>query len=490
MKNQNRVIFLSILLIVFASSAISGLWYFFSKDKENRIELYLSQKIEQLHSEYSVTKYAYENLANFFFDSIVDDREFLARLKKGRSKRYSLYLYLLNPFNKLKKFGIHYLSVYGPDGSLILNMNKPSIQEKSEKKDFFKIEKKRTNDLVIKFRRPVYIDGNLVSIIEVAVSYNIFTKELQKLFHSYYEYIVNKLLVDGIAFKYGIYSFIQSDLSPYFYYEKIFDESKKSYNSYIQAIKIAVKDKIKGRLLENKDFATYCKIDGNYFALTFLAIKKDTINIGYIISIKKDNGLQAFETIFWQNMLIGSFLILAILGILGYFIFTKYKYEDLATKDKLTGLFNRHKLQEVAEIEIKRSKRHKRPLSIVLFDIDHFKKINDTYGHDIGDKVLEELGKIIKSNIRKYDYAFRWGGEEFLILAPETNIDQAYAMAEKLRKAVESHTFPEVGKVTISLGVAQIDFEEDKDIKRLIKRADNALYSSKLGGRNRTTMAI
>ena len=138
--------------------------------------------------------------------------------------------------------------------------------------------------------------------------------------------------------------------------------------------------------------------------------------------------------------------------------------------------------------EIQRAKRYKRPLSLIIFDIDHFKKINDTYGHKVGDEVLKALSKLIKKNIRKIDFAARWGGEEFVILAPETNVEGAKKLAEKLRQAVETYKFPTVGKVTISLGVAQL--EPDEKPEDFIVRADMALYKAKEGGRNRVEIAI
>ncbi|BCD59935.1 MULTISPECIES: GGDEF domain-containing protein [unclassified Nitratiruptor] len=486
MTRNSKTTILFITLLFVAIIGIIGIYFYFSQDKQNRIDLYLSQKIDQLRSEYRVTKYSYQHLISFFYDTLYDDQEFLRLINQPKDKK-RLYQKLLPYYKKLKKYHIHYLSLNKPDGTLLLNMNKPQLTI-SSKKRFLNNQNSMANKLLITFQKPIYYNNHLVALINLALSYNVFTKELQKLFHAHYEFIVNKLMVQGFAFRYGIYSFVQSDFSPFFYYEKISDKNDDSYPQVIQKIKLKIRNKIANQLLQYQDFATYINIDGNYYVATFLAINNDRFNIGYIVSIKQDNNIKIFDTIFWQNIVIGSILILFLFMMLFYFAMSRIKFEEMATVDKLTGLYNRHKFQEIAESEIKRSHRHKRPLSVILFDIDHFKKINDTYGHDIGDAVLQELAKIIKKNIRKYDYAIRWGGEEFLILAPETDEKQAFAMAEKLRKAVESHTFPEVGKVTISLGVASVDPNESID--QAIKKADNALYSSKLGGRNKTTIAL
>ncbi len=160
-----------------------------------------------------------------------------------------------------------------------------------------------------------------------------------------------------------------------------------------------------------------------------------------------------------------------------------HELRRLATIDSLTGLFNRSKIEQVLTIEVLRARRYKHPLSVIIADIDHFKNVNDTFGHNTGDQVLAGIASIMKSNIREVDTLGRWGGEEFLIVCPETTADGARKLADTLRKKIERHSFREVGIKTISMGVAQIEGEEwDED---LIRRADKNLYRAKRGGRNR-----
>ncbi|MDP3466606.1 MAG: diguanylate cyclase [Sulfuricurvum sp.] len=156
--------------------------------------------------------------------------------------------------------------------------------------------------------------------------------------------------------------------------------------------------------------------------------------------------------------------------------------EKIATIDKLTGLYNRHKFEKLFVLEAERSHRFLLPLSMILIDIDHFKLVNDTYGHDIGDEVLKHLVKTIQGNIRKIDIFARWGGEEFLILCPGTDLKHTRRLAEKLRLAVDHASFPEIGHVTISLGMSR--FEQDDTFSELFKRADQGLYYAKEHGRN------
>lgn len=156
--------------------------------------------------------------------------------------------------------------------------------------------------------------------------------------------------------------------------------------------------------------------------------------------------------------------------------------QRIATSDNLTGIYNRHKFEILFALESERSRRFALPLSMLLIDIDHFKSVNDTYGHDVGDEVLKHLVTIVQENIRKIDIFARWGGEEFLVLSPGTDLQNMQLLAEKLRSAVESSIFPKVGKVTVSIGIST--FAPEDTFTKLFKRADQGLYNAKEQGRN------
>jgi len=158
----------------------------------------------------------------------------------------------------------------------------------------------------------------------------------------------------------------------------------------------------------------------------------------------------------------------------------------LTTIDGLTQISNKRHFLETLEREIARGQRYRRPLSLVMFDLDHFKTINDTFGHLAGDYVLKHLASAVKQRIRREDVFARYGGEEFAIVLPEISISAAMTLAEKIRQLVERHEFRfEKTKiaVTISVGVASTD-DRDLDAETLIKLADEQLYAAKAGGRN------
>jgi len=166
---------------------------------------------------------------------------------------------------------------------------------------------------------------------------------------------------------------------------------------------------------------------------------------------------------------------------------TQDKLHQMAITDVLTGLYNRRHFMETARKEIERAERYGHSLSAMILDIDRFKKINDSYGHAAGDKVLKELASLIVENVRKVDLVGRMGGEEFGILLPDTDLKKAIMMAERLRKNIESSSFnygDQELAVTVSIGLTTHK-RGVLNIDELLKIADKALYEAKAKGRNR-----
>lgn len=179
-----------------------------------------------------------------------------------------------------------------------------------------------------------------------------------------------------------------------------------------------------------------------------------------------------------------------LLGALGAFI---YYYEHtkneaiqqvylLSFLDELTQIANRKMFNKVLFVEKARSERYNQALSLLMLDIDHFKQVNDRFGHVKGDKVLVEFADLLKESIRECDSLFRWGGEEFIIILPSQSIQNADSTARRLKTIIEKHSFKDVGTITSSFGVAK--FEKDEPVEEFIKRLDKALYEAKAQGRN------
>jgi diguanylate cyclase (GGDEF)-like protein len=163
------------------------------------------------------------------------------------------------------------------------------------------------------------------------------------------------------------------------------------------------------------------------------------------------------------------------------------RLHDLATTDALTGLANRRRMLQAADQHLGRRRSDGTPLSFILGDVDHFKSVNDRHGHDVGDRVLVKVARAMKQATREADLVGRWGGEEFLIVLPETGLDEALHVAERVREAVRQGAAGHDGQdlhVTITLGVSSL--REGESLASAISRADAAMYRGKLGGRNRS----
>lgn len=222
----------------------------------------------------------------------------------------------------------------------------------------------------------------------------------------------------------------------------------------------------------------------------FSRIKRETVIHSFEVQMKKPRTMETF----WLDL---STRIIDLDGELAlYTTFKnttekKQKEEELFTQastDPLTGLFNRRQFEMMTTQQISLAQRHQMPYCAIMIDIDHFKKVNDTYGHDAGDEVLKHLSMVLKSSLRESDVLARYGGEEFIIFLPHTSPTEAWHVAERLRSSVERtsvQTAENTLKITISLGISS---SMDLELTPLIKEADTALYQSKTTGRNKTTL--
>ena len=168
------------------------------------------------------------------------------------------------------------------------------------------------------------------------------------------------------------------------------------------------------------------------------------------------------------------------------------RLEALATTDTLTGMLNRRAFADRLGVEFRRSTRYRRPLALLMIDLDRFKDVNDEYGHPYGDFVLAAVADTIRTNLRESDVVARYGGEEFVAMLPDTEQQAAITVAEKLRRAVSAHEFTRDGttvRLTMSVGVSTLPLTESRDEDEFLSRADEALYEAKREGRDRVIVA-
>ncbi len=483
-----------IFIFLFLSIAIS---FMFNIKKEQNKQLYLNQKIIKAVAEFKATLNGYRMVVDFILNRYFTDPQILNIIYEGlkapdnEKERYreTLYTKLKPLYTEMKKHRINYLQIKFPDGTVFFSFHRP--EESAGKKSRFIIIGSKQNKITGGFRFPseLYFRGQFLGTVEIAISYDAIKDQLRKIFKGEYRFLIYKTFLLNRLLREERKSYIQSKIDPNFYYES---KANRDYQMNLQTfsrINLKLKEKTKNRLSKFKNFAVDIKVDGNYYVVSFIVISNTKgENIGYLVYYEKDNTIFLFSETFL--MMYGSveLALLAMLWLLISLITKSEKFKTMSELDVLTGIYNKGKFNDVLDTELKKVRRYKRPMGLILFDIDHFKQINDTFGHQVGDYVLKTIADIIKKNIRDTDIFARWGGEEFVILAPETEINGLKMLAEKLRKAIENHSFEKVKKITASFGITEAIPEDTTDT--IVKRADEALYLAKEKGRNRVEIVL
>ncbi len=211
------------------------------------------------------------------------------------------------------------------------------------------------------------------------------------------------------------------------------------------------------------------------------------------ITVEKKHLLVLMNERYKYRMIFSSMIVVVIIGLIFLIVRRARKIEirmineleKLSFSDPLTNLCNRRKANEWIETYHHLFERYKEPYALIMVDIDHFKEVNDVYGHPMGDDVLKTFAQILKKNTREVDHVVRWGGEEFMIILPKTTLKQALIRAEAIRHSISIHEFGSIGYKTASLGVAQV--HKGESIASLIERVDLSLYHAKENGRNRVS---
>ncbi len=209
-------------------------------------------------------------------------------------------------------------------------------------------------------------------------------------------------------------------------------------------------------------------------------------NVVFLTQYVTEKKVKRVSNTFYLLLVLNVISVILVISIILFMVRKKLEYES--SHDMLTGLLNRRSYEAAIAAEAARAVRYFKPVSLVLFDIDKFKQVNDVYGHRRGDEVLKKVAELTKSSVRAVDSVYRVGGEEFAIISPDTEVQGAEQQAEKVRSFIEEAVFDVVGKVTISLGVAQ--YSPSINTLELYQQADKALYAAKNNGRNRVCVFL
>jgi diguanylate cyclase (GGDEF)-like protein len=479
---------------------------FFYQDMQSKRLIYLEQNINTITAQLRATTNGYRLLSHYVFDEMRQDRKLLELLHlaldaneaERQTLRQAVLTHLHETYQRLRQYHFSQLSFTFPDGTVFVRFHKTYDygDKADEAKLTLSLGKLNAPDFtanrrsLFTYSKPMYdTNGTLAATVHLAIAFDVFKTELTKLFPSHYDVIISRDIAMKALASQSAKRFAQSDFGDTFYYE-VAARKHNDIRALIQRIDTQIKPEVLGRLTDFKPFALAAKEAGQWFSVSFVplsATQAEQRRIGYLVAYTPDTAIESFETAFIFRVLSGNLLFGFILLFIYYLDRHARELKELASHDTLTGIYNRRAFDRIAEEEFERAKRYKRPFALIIFDIDHFKAINDTYGHKVGDAALKGLVKLVQSNIRRHDFFARWGGEEFAVLTTETGGAEAVQLAEKLRALLEQHTFETIGHFTASFGVAQFD-ESMPNIDTLFQQADEALYRAKENGRNRVEL--
>lgn len=503
MKNNSYYKFIIIFLTLIGSVFI--LFILNNIEKKN-IKEYLIYKNQNINQQYEATFKEFKLISDYIYLTHFDKKDFknLFFIEDNIEKKKKIYNYLSPIFNKSKNFYLNNFHIYSKDNKSIVNFNNLIFNDE-QKLTSRKIIKKLNNsnqDLYgfdicktttgYRFFYKIEYNNNHIGIFEISFSFKSLAKELQENFNLKSNLILNKEKLENMSF-YNEYK-----ETPIKSLMKHKEEDNIYINKYLPVLNnIYINDKIKenfNNYLNKKNYlSNFIDYDNNDIIIIKPLINKINQELnGFYIIYNNNNSI---------NNIIDNFLIIKIISIILFILINFYFYKEklkrikyllhkkklseLAEKDDLTKIYNKRIFNEFLKKEIRNTKRNynvEKGSYIILFDIDNFKKINDEYGHIVGDNVLKELSEIVKSTIRENDIFARWGGEEFVIIAKSYPISNSLVFAEKIRKLVEETKLSDLN-ITISLGIAKILKNDNEE--SLIKRADRFLYEAKRTGKNK-----
>ncbi len=495
----------TIVIIVVWSIVIAMMVSSYNKSKES----ILDSQLKRFEGEVKSTLITYGSFSNFIYDELSQDEEVMSILKSANSAsdgekevlRDELYSKLYNKYEMMKKHKFRQFHFHLADTESFLRMH---TREKYGDK---LADVRESVRLVNKDKEPVtgFEEGKIyngfryvypleynkehVGSVEVSISVASIIEVLSQLYsHRDFQFIIDKSVVDENVFQDELGNYQESKKFPGYYFDREVNQVTAIYNTMVEDLSDFTfedfKSKYKEKLDKKESFSVIQKFNGKDYVVRFLSLEntKD-IPIAYLISASESNSYNYFTKEMYHEIALVSLLV--ILVIIFSFILTYYqsRLRTSSELDYLTKAYNRNKFYEMAKKEAKRSQRYEYDSALMLIDIDYFKNINDSYGHEWGDRVLKKLSSEISENIRDSDIFARWGGEEFVLLLSHISKENALKVAEKLRRLIDESQDHELREITISIGVSTI-YSGNYDIDSVIKLADDAMYCAKRNGRN------
>ena len=508
-KNQRSIVFVALMSFFILESLVVVATGFM---KDTNTKNYLGITTPDFKTHLDIANSHLSDISKIFYDTDIDT-EFVKNImfeavqttdKEKLSKlRLKLLSHLQKTYTYMKKYNVRQLHFHLPKAVSFLRFHRPNkfgdslvgVRETLEyvNKNKTPVSSFEEGRIFNGFRNvfPIYKDDVFVGTVEISFSFSAMQTLLSKMDSSSYLFMIKNSVVDKKVFDHERSNYKKSEFKGWDYDKNTLKDNTQIGLKEIHIINEAIKTQVAPKLKNGELFSIYYRSEQLYenrsIVVSFSPISNiDNKTVAYAISYRFGD----FLDIIFGNIKI-LFSVLSLLALLLSAIFTialmgahkkQEELHKLATHDALTKILNRHGANELIDQKIKEFKRNHEKMSVVFFDIDLFKRINDTYGHDMGDYVLENIAKIVNSEIRQSDIFARWGGEEFIVFLPHTDISDAIGVAEKLRKSIQRYAFSTVDSVSCSFGVTELRDGDDKN--SILHRVDALLYKAKKAGRN------
>ncbi|WP_051206867.1 GGDEF domain-containing protein [Pseudidiomarina sediminum] len=508
-RNSGRLLAKGVILFALVLTALVGtittsVIREFEQEKQRDIDAGLASLGAKITSRVDT----YRIFSHFVYVETIHTEPVVALLRQAKDAdtaaqqalREQLYLKLQPTFERLQQHDFRQLHFHLPNGESFLRFHRPdkfgdylfdvreTVRRASTERRFIEGFEEGRIFNGYRFVYPILDDGELLATVEVSISMATLVRSLLEIYHDADLYfmirkdVVQEKLFDDELSNYS-QSFIATD---YLFDNEVYGDAMPLIKyPYLLHQHAHVLDAIAPQLASGSNFGHFATLEGKTYRFLFFAITNHLDEqVAYLVSVEQSNNLDVISNAYTGVIGLIVLVTLLVFLILAVQERNRRRLKLLAATDTLTKLSNRNRFIHVFSRESQKCQRNDENLVVAMIDIDHFKRVNDTYGHNVGDEVLRELSLLIRRHLKGTDTVARWGGEEFVCLLPETNEPQGLRVADKIRRQVAAHKFEVVGRITISIGVAQYQ-RDDHNIDAVIERADKALYRAKQTGRNK-----
>lgn len=508
--DKKKKIFRLVCLVIVSTIILTFLEFIILYDYKRELKVYNNDYIARYTEEYNTIIADYRMVARTYFDEVINKSDIIQIVKEAntastsRSKKLrNILRKKLSPtYKRMDENNFRQFQFALKDGRSFLRMHKvdrygddlESVRATVEiaNREHRYVEGFEEGRVYngYRFEFPLFDGEEYIGCVETSISFMSIIKMVDKLFKDPTTFMIKKSVVDAKVWQeQKVQNYRDSKLADDYYYDREALDYIRSYGNYDETIDSVVKSdrflKDIGEKLDDGDSFIVNTEIGDIYSITFLSINNVLgEHVGYLVFYSKNYIYNNLKKSFFIKSILVLVVWIMLLVIIIVFYLSNLKISRVSYTDKLTGAYNRNRFYEYLQFMISHTQRSNEHLSIIIYDMDNFKKINDNYGHSIGDMALKAVTKIATNVFRKSDKIFRFGGDEFIVILPQTSLKEAVSAAERLRLEVEkSRGFGIMSDdITLSIGVAQLD--DGEDFKSFINRVDRRLYRAKNEGRN------